>query len=158
MADPLGLFALFLCLIQVARSSGQFESPSPPLRQDCFALGLSSNLLCSSCSVLPNHGLESLVPDCQTCCHKDNDAEDQKLYPKAILEVCSCKLGRFPQIQAFVKGERAQNFPNLEIKFKRGADPALKFLNEKNQVQETLSIERWNTDTVEEFLQERLMP
>jgi hypothetical protein len=67
-------------------------------------------------------------------------------------------LGRFPQIQAFVKSERPKSFPNLEIKNKRGADPTLKFLNEKNKVQETLSIERWNTDTVEEFLRERLMP
>jgi len=67
-------------------------------------------------------------------------------------------LGRFPQIQAFVKSERPRSFPNLEIQYKRGADPALKFLNEKKHVQETLSIEKWNTDTVEEFLQERLMP
>ena len=41
--------------------------------------------------------------------------------------------------------------------YKRGADPALKFLNNQGQVQETLSIEKWNTDTVEEFLQERLI-
>jgi len=66
-------------------------------------------------------------------------------------------LGRFPQIQAFIKSERPKQFPNLEIKYKRGADPALKFLNNQGQVQETLSIEKWNTDTVEEFLQERLI-
>lgn len=38
----------------------------------------------------------------------------------------------------------------------RGADPVLKLHDESNEVKEVLSIEKWNTDSVEEFLNERL--
>ncbi|KAM7441404.1 hypothetical protein ABFA07_009576 [Porites harrisoni] len=65
-------------------------------------------------------------------------------------------LGRFPQIQAFVRSDRPAKFPNLRINFVRGADPILKLHDENNEVQEELSIEKWNTDSVEEFLLERL--
>ncbi|KAK2565932.1 Selenoprotein F [Acropora cervicornis] len=41
-------------------------------------------------------------------------------------------------------------------KFVRGADPVLKLHDENNEVKEVLSIEKWNTDSVEEFLNERL--
>jgi len=47
-------------------------------------------------------------------------------------------------------------FPGLTVKYIRGADPVLKLLDENKQVVETLSIEKWNTDSVEEFLSERL--
>jgi len=61
-------------------------------------------------------------------------------------------LGRFPQIQAFVKSERTAAFPGLDIKYVRGADPVIKLRNEQRHVVETLSVEKWNTDSVEEFL------
>eukprot|EP00058_Branchiostoma_floridae_P004152 XP_002589640.1 hypothetical protein BRAFLDRAFT_99247 [Branchiostoma floridae] len=38
----------------------------------------------------------------------------------------------------------------------RGADPILKMLDHKDQVVEILSIEKWDTDNVEEFLSEKL--
>ncbi|KXJ15193.1 15 kDa selenoprotein [Exaiptasia diaphana] len=41
-------------------------------------------------------------------------------------------------------------------KFVRGADPILKLHSEDGSVQEELSIEKWNTDSVEEFLTEKL--
>ena len=59
-------------------------------------------------------------------------------------------------ISAFVQSDRPQQFPGLEIKYVRGADPVLKLLNEARDVVETLSIEKWNTDSVELFLSERL--
>lgn len=46
----------------------------------------------------------------------------------------------------------------LFLQYLRGADPVLKFLDENNKVIETLSIEKWNTDSVDEFLMERLKP
>lgn len=38
----------------------------------------------------------------------------------------------------------------------RGADPIIKLLDEKENVVETLSITKWNTDTVEEFFETHL--
>lgn len=77
-------------------------------------------------------------------------------YPKAVLEVCTCKFGAYPQIQAFVKSDRPAKFPNLTIKYLRGLDPIVKLLNEDGDVVEVLSITKWNTDTVEEFFETHL--
>lgn len=38
----------------------------------------------------------------------------------------------------------------------RGADPIVKLLDELDNVVETLSITKWNTDTVEEFFETHL--
>ena len=73
-------------------------------------------------------------------------------YPKAILEVCQWRLGAFPQVQAFIKSDRTERYPGLTIKYVRGADPVIKLLDEDEDVVETMAIDRWNTDSVEEFL------
>lgn len=38
---------------------------------------------------------------CKECCLKDDDYDVSgfKRYPKAILKVCTCKFGAYPQIQ-----------------------------------------------------------
>jgi len=65
-------------------------------------------------------------------------------------------LGRFPQVQAFVKSDRLSQFPGLKVRYMRGADPIIKLLNENREVVETLGIDKWNTDSVEEFFTEHL--
>lgn len=65
-------------------------------------------------------------------------------------------MGRYPQVQAFVKSDRPQQFPGLEIKYVRGADPEIYLLDENRDVKETLGIEKWNTDSMEQFFRERL--
>lgn len=59
-------------------------------------------------------------------------------------------------MQAFVKSERPNQFPGLEIKYVRGADPEIHLMDENREVRETLGIEKWNTDSVEQFFHERL--
>lgn len=49
-----------------------------------------------------------------------------------------------------------RQFPNLEIKYERGADPEIRLLDESKQVVESLGIDNWNTDSVEEFFREHL--
>ena len=53
---------------------------------------------------------------------------------------------------AFVNSDRVSRFPGLTVKYVRGADPIIKLMNENRIIVETLSIEKWNTDSVEEFL------
>lgn len=93
---------------------------------------------------------------CHECCEKDDVSSVSKRFPKAILEVCTCKFGAYPQIQAFIKSDRPAKFPNLIIKYMRGADPIVKLLDEHDNTVETLSITKWNTDTVEEFFETHL--
>jgi len=61
-------------------------------------------------------------------------------------------LGAYPQVAAFIKSERPARYPGLTIKYVRGADPVIKLLDEEEDVAETLAIDKWNTDSVEEFL------
>lgn len=75
-----------------------------------------------------------------------------KKYAKAVLEVCTCKFGAYPQIQAFIKSERPSKFSNLQIKYVRGLDPIIKLFDKDGHLKETLAIDKWNTDSVEEFL------
>lgn len=70
--------------------------------------------------------------------------------------MCTCKFGAYPQIQAFVKSDRPAKFPNLQIKYVRGLDPTVKMLDSAGNVKETLNINKWNTDTVQEFFETHL--
>lgn len=58
---------------------------------------------------------------------------------------------------AFIKSDKARGFPNLKIKYVRGADPIIKLLDADGAVQEELAIDKWNTDSVEEFLKMHLI-
>uniref|UniRef100_A0A182N1W5 Selenoprotein F n=1 Tax=Anopheles dirus TaxID=7168 RepID=A0A182N1W5_9DIPT len=126
--------------------------------EDCRKLGLNkAQLFCSSCNSLSDYGLIELKEHCLECCQKDAATDTKlKVYPTAVLEVCTCKFGAYPQIQAFIKSDRPAKFPNLTIKYVRGLDPIVKLMDEQGNVKETLSITKWNTDTVQEFFETRL--
>jgi len=66
-------------------------------------------------------------------------------------------VGRYPQVQAFIKSDAVTTWPGLRVKYVRGADPVIRLLNEDGEPEETLSIDAWNTDTIIEFLNERLV-
>lgn len=94
---------------------------------------------------------------CKECCHQDDVGVIEKQYAKAVLEVCTCKFGAYPQIQAFIKSDRPSKFSNLQIKYVRGLDPIIKLFDKDGHLKETVAIEKWNTDSVEEFLNTRLV-
>jgi hypothetical protein len=66
-------------------------------------------------------------------------------------------LGRYPQVQAFIQGDKPSKFPNLEIKYVRGADPTLILYDENDEEVDNLGIDKWTTDTVEEYLSQILV-
>ncbi|MED6285056.1 hypothetical protein CHARACLAT_025241, partial [Characodon lateralis] len=133
----------------------------------CRELGFSSNLLCSSCDLLGEFSLTSLQPMCQQCCQQEAQMETRKLYAGAILEsVPSAVSAGFSRclsmgppdfclcffFSAFVRSEKPKMFKGLQIKYVRGSDPILKLLDDNGNIAEELSITKWNTDSVEEFL------
>ena len=59
-------------------------------------------------------------------------------------------------LPAFVKSDRPHQFPGLEINYVRGMDPTIKLINENREVVEVLGIDKWNTDSIEDFFRERL--
>lgn len=46
--------------------------------------------------------------------------------------------------------------PLSSLQYVRGSDPVLKLLDDEGNISEELSILKWNTDSVEEFLSEKL--
>ncbi|XP_019867990.1 selenoprotein F [Aethina tumida] len=126
--------------------------------EDCWALGFNrANVQCSLCDQLPKFQLDLITEHCKECCHQDETGTTEKKYAKAVLEVCTCKFGAYPQIQAFIKSDRPSQFPNLQIKYLRGLDPIIKLYDKDGHLQETVAIEKWNTDSVEEFLKTHLI-
>lgn len=93
---------------------------------------------------------------CKSCCYQDDYVSTIKKYARAVLEVCTCKFGAYPQIQAFIKSGRPQKFDNLQIRYARGLDPVIHMHDKDGNLQETVAIEKWNTDSVEEFLHTHL--
>ncbi|XP_058838338.1 selenoprotein F [Topomyia yanbarensis] len=147
----ISIYVIFVSLLFACIKS-EFTS------KDCRELGfIKAQLFCSSCNSLGEYGLDELKDHCRECCQKDAEGDGKlKVYPKAVLEVCTCKFGAYPQIQAFIKSDRPAKFPNLTIKYVRGLDPMVKLIDEFGSVKETLSITKWNTDTVQEFFETRL--
>lgn len=122
---------------------------------DCKSLGFNkANLLCSTCEEFSKHNLNEIRDNCKECCLKDDDYDiaGRKRYAKAILEVCACKFGAYPQIQAFIKSTRPAKFKNLEIKHAWGLDPIIKLLDAENKVEDIVDIHKWDTDSIDEFL------
>ncbi|KRX78563.1 U4/U6 small nuclear ribonucleoprotein Prp4, partial [Trichinella sp. T6] len=114
---------------------------------DCKAVGFTPNLVCSSCSELSQYGLKELEPNCRQCCAKDELYDAINQYPQIH--------GKFDLDAAFVKSEKPKEWPGFRVRYERGANPVIKLFNEKKEVVETLGIDKWNTDTIVEFLNER---
>jgi len=126
--------------------------------EDCLQLGFrKSDLLCTKCDELSKFDLDSLKDSCSNCCQRDSASDEVKKYSSARLEVCGWKLGHFPQIQAFIKGDKSKQFPNFSVKYVRGAFPSIKLLDAEGEQEDELNIEKWDTNTVEEFLHEHLL-
>ncbi|CAM4715194.1 unnamed protein product [Lepidochelys kempii] len=147
----------------------------------CRELGFSSNLLCSSCNLLGQFSLNQLDPFCRECCQEEAQFETRKWEEKRIrsLPVYVVKTSRRYRIpiismqvlflkcvdenwegslkfRAFVRSDKPKLFRGLQIKYVRGSDPVLKLLDDSGNIAEELSILKWNTDSVEEFLSEKL--
>ncbi|KAH0947258.1 hypothetical protein HN011_010520 [Eciton burchellii] len=144
---------LFSFLIVIDFAVAEFSA------EDCKSLGFNkANLLCSTCQRFAILDLAEIFATCEECCLRDNDYDlaGSRYYPKAVLEVCTCKFGQYPQIQAFIKSDRPKKYKNLSIKYVRGLDPIIKLYDVENRVKDVLDIHKWDTDSVDEFLSTHL--
>jgi hypothetical protein len=67
-------------------------------------------------------------------------------------------LGRYPQVQAFIQSDRPSKYANFKVEYVRGKEPTLVLYDESNTELESLGIDKWTTDTVEEYLNTILKP
>uniref|UniRef100_A0A1I7TQD9 Selenoprotein F n=1 Tax=Caenorhabditis tropicalis TaxID=1561998 RepID=A0A1I7TQD9_9PELO len=124
---------------------------------ECKAAGFNPETLkCGLCDRLSDYHLETLISDCQQCCIKEEEFKHEK-YPIAILEVCECNLARFPQVQAFVHKDMAQQFGGkVRVKHVRGVRPQVALKDAEFKTKEVLSVEKWDTDTLIDFFNQWL--
>ncbi|KAI2667512.1 Selenoprotein F [Labeo rohita] len=120
----------------------------------CREMGFSSNLLCSSCDLLGQFSLGQLDLPCRQCCQEEAQLESRKV---SSASVPNHKLIFLHSIQGPSLRSVDENWGgSLKSKYVRGSDPVLKLLDDNGNIAEELSILKWNTDSVEEFLSEKL--
>jgi len=126
--------------------------------EECLENGFrKTDLSCLRCEELIKFDLMSIRDSCLKCCQKDSTEDGIKKYSSARLEVCGWKVGHFPQINAFIRGDKSRKFPNLSVKYVRGAEPVIKLLDSNGEEKDELNIQKWDTDTIDEFLSQHLL-
>lgn len=149
-------YLAILAIVVVVKCEDTTKQDSTLSDEECRKVGFNKGeLWCDRCSELNKFELDDLKPDCLKCC-RDDDKISKKKYSFARLEYCECNIASFPQVKAFIRGDMSKKFSNLKIKFVRGITPILKLLDDKHNVVDELNIQKWDTDTIEEFLNERL--
>ncbi|XP_016128858.1 15 kDa selenoprotein-like [Sinocyclocheilus grahami] len=138
----------------------------------CREMGFSSNLLCSSCDLLGQFSLGQLDLPCRQCCQEEAQLDLKGVFLVAAVQLLFCGID-YQSVNfctpvtkqsflwlyipsAFVRSDKPKMFRGLQIKYVRGSDPVLKLLDDNGNIAEELSILKWNTDSVEEFLSEKL--
>ncbi|GAB6023336.1 hypothetical protein CHUAL_008137 [Chamberlinius hualienensis] len=123
MESVVYLFVLFAGVVTLAATSEWTT-------EDCWELGFNkANLLCNSCDRLGDFGQRQEV---------------RKSSSRSVW----MKIGTL----STARGKKPKQFPTLTIKYVRGADPIIKLQNEDGDTMEELAVDKWNTDSVEEFL------
>jgi len=132
---------------------GTFLQLIPAEGIDCAELGFDSGLECGTCKELNEFGLKEIEADCLKCCRKSE--EEATTYQSGVLEVCSWKIGRFPQVAAFIE-EKSKQLKNFKVEYVRGAPPRIKLYGASGNVEDEVGIEKWDTDTIVQFLDEKI--
>ncbi|KAE9547956.1 hypothetical protein FO519_008833 [Halicephalobus sp. NKZ332] len=147
------LRTLILSSIFISLTSAELEMTP----EECKEVGFNPETLkCSTCDKLSNFQLEEILTDCQRCCQKEK-TEAHERFPMAQIEICECNLGRFPQVNAFVKSEMKDQWGSkLKIRHVRGILPTVVLKSADGRPQKSLNIEKWDTDTITEFLNDWL--
>lgn len=124
------------------------------VKQSCAELGFDQPE-CTDCDRLGEYIKdEDLVAECHGCCTEAKNELGIK-FRSAVLEVCSHRLREFPHVETFLK-ERISSYPNMQVKYHFGAPPRLRL--KAGTQSETIRIDHWKTEHIEEYLKDKLLP
>ncbi|ONK56857.1 uncharacterized protein A4U43_C10F13840 [Asparagus officinalis] len=152
-AANLPLLLLLLLLLSDFSSSVLGDQLSA---KDCENLGFTGLALCSDCKSFSEYVKDQeLVSDCLKCCTDDSDDSMSKVtFSGAILEVCMRKLVFYPEIVAFIEEDR-EKFP-VEVRYAYASPPKLVLLDEDGQDIESIRIDNWKREHIQQFLKEKV--
>eukprot|EP00250_Pteridium_aquilinum_P004113 c14349_g1_i1 orf=74-565(+) len=125
--------------------------------QNCEELGFTGLALCSDCDSLAEFVKdEELIADCRGCCAEEGEDSISKVtYSGAILEVCMRKLVFYPNVQSFIEDDLEQ-YPSLKVQYRYGTPPKLIMLDEDGNNKESIRIDNWKKEHIEQFLKEKV--
>lgn len=145
------LWCLAVCfaLVHVARALETSQS--------CEDLGFTGLALCSDCDSLAEFVKdEELIADCKGCCAQEGEDSISKVtYAGAILEVCTRKLVFYPNVQSLLEDDLHQ-YPSLKVQYRYGSPPKLIMLDEDGNHKESIRIDNWKKEHIEQFLKEKV--
>lgn len=124
---------------------------------ECRSMGFTGFQLCSDCDTMANYVKDKgLVADCHQCCVRGKEGGDTK-FSAAVLEADLNQIRAFPHIDGFVKHKAHRYLPRLRIRdHYMAVMPRLVLTPEGGGAKQTVNIEGWKTENVEEFLDEKL--
>ncbi|KAG6509430.1 hypothetical protein ZIOFF_027420 [Zingiber officinale] len=160
-----------LCPLIVLLLAGAAISADERLgAKECEDLGFTGLALCSDCNTLAEYvkdeaeilsalfGKLELVSDCRKCCSEDSDDSISKVtFSGAILEVCMRKLVFYPEVVSFIEEEK-DKFPYVKIQYAYASPPKLIMLDSDNNPKETIRIDNWKREHIQQFLREKVKP
>lgn len=124
----------------------------------CEDLGFTGLALCSDCDSLAEYVKDQeLEADCRKCCAEESENALSKMkYAGAVLEICMRKVMFYPNIQTFIDDKLSQ-FPDVDVQFRFGAPPKLIMNDESGNQKESIRIDNWKTEQIEQFLREKVI-
>lgn len=100
---------------------------------------------------------EGLVAECRQCCIRGKVGGDTK-FSAAVLEADLNQVGAFPHIDGFLKKHADRYRPGLRIRDRYGGMlPRLLLSPQGGGAKQTVHIEGWKTEHIEEFLDDKLI-
>ncbi|EFJ30489.1 hypothetical protein SELMODRAFT_440387 [Selaginella moellendorffii] len=125
----------------------------------CEELGFTGLALCSDCDAFAEIVKDQeLELDCRKCCAEENEESLSKLtFSGARLEVCMRKLMFYPHVQTFIES-KLEKFPAVQAQYRFNASPKLILLDEDGNEKETVRIDNWKTEHIEQFLEQKVKP
>jgi len=123
----------------------------------CGDLGFTGLALCSDCDSLAEYVKDKeLEADCRKCCAEESENALSKMkYSGAVLEICMRKVMFYPNIQTFID-DRLGEFPEVDVKYRFGAPPKLIMKDDKGNLKDSIRIDNWKTEQIEQFLSEKV--
>ncbi|KAI5079372.1 hypothetical protein GOP47_0004851 [Adiantum capillus-veneris] len=124
---------------------------------NCEDLGFTGLALCSDCDSLAEFVKdEELISECRACCAQEGEDSITKItYSGAILEVCMRKLVFYPNVQSFIEDDLPK-YLNIKVQYRYGSPPKLIMLDEDGNNKETIRIDNWKKEHIEQFLKEKV--
>ncbi|CAM6026723.1 unnamed protein product [Sphagnum balticum] len=125
---------------------------------NCEDLGFTGLALCSDCDSLAEYVKDQeLETDCRKCCTPEaEDAISKVMYARALLEICMRKLAFYPDVQTFIDDRLKQFWEVVDVQYRYGSPPKLILKDENGNHKETIRIDNWKTDQIEQFLVEKV--